>query len=79
MKKVLFAAMLAAALSACATVEDKNTYVLQPKNGNVAQLQRDLTQCQFETSQRHKAKDPQRDALVADCMVNQNGYAIALK
>ena len=35
-----------------------------------------LDQCKYETSQRHRAKDPQHEALLVDCMTVEKGYKL---
>ena len=79
MKKVitLFALVIMAG-AALATTKD-TVYVYQPKDGNEVQFKRDLVQCTYETSQRHRFKDPQKEALVVDCMLVQMGHKLVPK
>lgn len=80
MKKLIIT-LLAFVLTACAGINtnttDNNILVLSPKAGDIGEFNRDLDQCKYETSQRHRAKNPQHEALLADCMTAQKGYKLA--
>lgn len=82
MKKTLIIASLLGAIAgtlvACATPADNTTYALVGKGGP-GQMARDYDQCKFETSQRHRAEDPQHVALIVDCMVAEKGYVLVPK
>lgn len=81
MKKLLIAVVLMSSVvaSAIASADSDKSYYYQPKDNNEAQFKRDLQQCSYETSQRHKYKDPQKEALIVDCMIKQMGHTLVAK
>lgn len=76
MKNLLSTALLAAALSACASTPVE-TYTVAPGK-DLSAFQRDTDQCNFETSQQHRLRDFQQPARSAQCMLDK-GYKLAGK
>jgi hypothetical protein len=64
-------------LGGCASTQiSDSAYTLQPKARDTAgnQFKRDLMACKHVTMQRHVVKDPQHEALLVDCMVQDKDY-----
>lgn len=79
MKKAIFAVMLAASLAACATTQDTNTYTFDKRHTDAVQVARDVNQCKFETSMRHRVMNPQAEGLLAECMTLKGYDMVATK
>lgn len=80
MKKLsLLAAVLTSlALVACAPQPDV-TYVYVAKNGDEAQLRKDLESCQRTYTNEYMPHNARREALTVQCMVIEKGHGFAPK
>jgi hypothetical protein len=64
-------------LGDCASSQiSDSAYTLKPKASDTAgkQFNRDLVACKHLTTQRHVVRDPQHEALLVDCMVQDKDY-----
>jgi outer membrane protein assembly factor BamE (lipoprotein component of BamABCDE complex) len=79
MKKTILAFMLAASLAACATTQDTNTYIFDKRHTGTVQVAQDVNQCKFETSMRHRVKNPRAEGLMVECMTLKGYDMVATK